>query len=45
MLELLDLMIRVAVDPDSVDAQVLEATWPNEKIAQCLEAVKDVIGR
>jgi hypothetical protein len=42
-LELLDLMIKVAIDPDSVDAQVLEATWPDEKIAMYLEAIRGIV--
>lgn len=44
-LELLDRMIKTALDPDSVSTQELEQEWPNERIAQCLEAIQAVIAR
>ncbi len=43
LIELLDTMIKTAIDPDSVDAQELEAKWPDEKIARYLEVVKGIV--
>lgn len=42
-LELLDFLVKIAIDPDSVDTEELEEAWPNERVALYLEAIKGIV--